>query len=155
MKCRDMLRMSRHVPPPFLMLPRCMTLRNSLVPRSVRAIRVSRRSFESSAIRPRRIFLKWRHSRNRPGRLGTRLIKEYSNMKPSNAVLITWSVHQMWSVRTSGHLSWQKSRNLSLVMTLSQLSFQKLSNVFWHLPCILAFLLSPNLYSVEYATATI
>lgn len=78
--CRDMLRMlcmSCHVPPPFLILLRCMTLRNSLVLRSVRAIRVSRRSLESSAIPPWRIFPKWRHSRNRPGRLGTRLIKEY------------------------------------------------------------------------------
>ena len=73
------------------MLVRCMTLRNSHVLRSVRAIEMSRGGLESSAIRPRRIFPKWRHSRKRPGRLGTRLIREYYNIKPTKAASISAS----------------------------------------------------------------
>ena len=80
-----------------------MTLRNSLVFRLVRAIRVSRGGLEPNTIR----FPRWRHSRNRRGRWvwgwlrNTKILNLIKPCSPSN-----------WSVRTSGHLGPQKSKNL-------------------------------------------
>ena len=95
--------------PPLRMLPRWITLRNSLVSRPVRTIRVSREGLEPRAIR----FPRWRHSRNRRGRWewgwlrNTKILNLIKPCSPSN-----------WSVRTSGHLGWQKSRNLSWWLSL-------------------------------------
>ena len=95
--------------PPLLMLPRWMTLRKSLVSRPVRTIRVSRGGLEPRAIR----LPGWRHSRNRRGRWewgwlrNTKILNLIKPCSPSN-----------WSVRTSGHLDWQKSRNLSWWLSL-------------------------------------
>ena len=100
--CRDILRMSRHVPPPLLMLPSCMMVRKSLVPRPVRAIRVSRGGFRGDDVATKIAEDDW-------GWGWLRNTKMLSLIRPY------WSVHQIRSVQTSGSPKVDKNQEICRV----------------------------------------
>ena len=74
--------------PYFLLLIQKLCLRSSLIPRPVRAIRVTGGGLEPSAIAnfPNKLD-RWRHIQNRRGRLGTRLLAWWYKLKATRNML--------------------------------------------------------------------
>ena len=83
--------------PSFLLLIQKLCLRGTLIPRPVRAIRVTRGGVEPSAIAnfPNKLDRR-SHIQNRPGRLGTRLLTWWYKLKATGNMLTDLN-HKMTS----------------------------------------------------------
>ena len=94
--------------PSFLLLIQKLCSRDSLIPRPVRAIWVTKGGLEPSAIAnfPNKLD-RWRHIQNRWGRLGTRLLAWWYKLKATGNMLtdvnhkITFRIPQVQIVRQS------------------------------------------------------
>ena len=82
--------------PYFLLLIQKLCLRGSLIPRRVRAIRVTRGGLEPSAIAnfPNKLD-RWRHIQNRRGQLGTRLLAWWYKLIKATRNMLTDVNHKI------------------------------------------------------------